>query len=261
MRNASTRQSLLARPSTLCEPTSGFRILCLASGLAVSHSRGRSFEHGLLPERLIPFSVTQRQPAKSSRRIHFHLNLMPFCFASDISRIEANRILVPKLQCDSRAYLDKFRLVVVVREECAAAGHPRNLFEYRTPVAGERIIIRVRNTYRIDLHVRFFDDVSKLLIRIAAVVVLTVRDYQERPLWVAALLNLFNADVGGVVKCGRTVWIREHQVAEDAVSRCGEVLYQLCAIVECYQEEIIVIVRGLDEPAQREKGPVNALSH
>jgi len=30
---------LRARPSTLCDPTSGFMILCIALGLAVSHSQ------------------------------------------------------------------------------------------------------------------------------------------------------------------------------------------------------------------------------
>ncbi|SRR6266536_5847598 len=42
MRSASTRQSLRARPSTLCDPTSGFRILCIELGLVMGHSRGET---------------------------------------------------------------------------------------------------------------------------------------------------------------------------------------------------------------------------
>src|SRR5881296_613977 len=48
MRSASTRQSLRARPSTLCDPTSGFRILCIELGLVMGHSRGETLPRNVV---------------------------------------------------------------------------------------------------------------------------------------------------------------------------------------------------------------------
>src|SRR5437667_11061000 len=131
----------------------------------------------LLLKRWIPVSIRERKPAKTSRWIHLYLNLVPFRFAGDIGRIEAHGILMAKLQCDSRAYLDKFRLIISVGAECAAAGHPVHSFQYPTPKARERIVDRIRNPDRIDLHVRLFDPVAKFFVSVAAVIVLSVRDY------------------------------------------------------------------------------------
>ena len=190
-------------------------------------------------------------PAESSRRIDLYLDLVPLGVASEVSRIKAKGILVPELECDSRTYFDKLRLVVGVREERASPGHSGDLLENRTPKARKRITGRVCYPNRIDLHIGFFDSVAKLLVRVAAIVVLTVGDYQKRFLCVTALLNFFNSEVSCIIKCGRAARVYEQQVAEKIVSRSGEVLHKLCAIVEADQEEIIVIVRSLDKPAQR----------
>ena len=85
-----------------------------------------------------------------------------------------------KLQCDSRAYLDKFRLIISIGKECAPTGHPRHFFEYAAAKACEGIVDRIRNADRIDLHVRLFDPVAKFFVSIAAVIVLSVGDYQKR---------------------------------------------------------------------------------
>ena len=111
------------------------------------------------------------------------------------------------------------------------------------------------------MDVRFLDSVSQLLVGVSAVVILTVGDYQQRLLGLATLLDLFNRDVGGVVKRSRPVWTREHKVPENAVTRGREVLHELRAIVETDQEKIVVSVRGLDEPAQRANGSANTLFH
>src|SRR5262245_55341014 len=109
---------------------------------------------------------------------------------------------MPKLERDSRAYLDQFRLIVGIREERAAAGHPRDLLEDRTSKAGKRIIDRIRYPDSVDLNVGFLHSVAQLFVCITAVVILTVRDYQQRFLVVAPLLDLLNTDVCCVVKRG-----------------------------------------------------------
>ena len=58
----------------------------------------------------------------------------------------------------------------------------------------------------------------------------------------ATLLDFLDREIGRIVQCCRAVRINEHQFAKDAVSRRGEVLNQLRAIVETYEEEVVVTV-------------------
>src|SRR4030095_4477855 len=145
---------------------------------------------------------------------------------------------MPELQSDPSAYLNKLRLVIGVREKRSAPGHTRYLFKHGAPEASERIARRIGYSYRVDLHVSFFDSITKLLVGISAVVILAVRDDQQRLLGVAALLNLLDGDVGGIVKGCGSMCVREHQVPENGVTGCSEVLHKLRAIIKCYQKEV-----------------------
>src|SRR4030095_3198275 len=124
---------------------------------------------------------------------------------------------MPELQSDPSAYLNKLRLVIGVREKRSAPGHTRYLFKHGAPEASERIARRIGYSYRVDLHVSFFDSITKLLVGISAVVILAVRDYQKSFLRVTALLNFLDRDVGGVVKSSGAMSVREHQAPENAV--------------------------------------------
>src|ERR1700730_308793 len=124
---------------------------------------------------------------------------------------------MPKLQRDSSACLDKLRFIVSVRKIRTTTGHPRDLFEYRTTNAGQLVIGRISYSYSVNLDIRFLDPIAKLLVSVAAVVVLAVGDYKDRLLGMPALLGFLNCEVGRVVKRSRAVRVNEHQMAENTV--------------------------------------------
>src|SRR5262245_48173417 len=214
-----------------------------------------------LLERLITVSVGKRKAAQAARWIHLDLHLMPLRFALNVRRIKPDRVLMSKLQGDARAYLDELRLVISVREERSASGHASNFFEHRTPKPRQRVACRVGDPNRVNLNIRFFNPVAKLLVGISAVIVLPVRDYQQRLLGVTALLDLFNGDVCRIVERCRAMGRDEHQMAKHAIARNREVLNQLRPIVERDQEEVVILVRSLDESPKRANRPVDALLH
>src|SRR5258708_29032405 len=77
----------------------------------------------------------------------------------------------------------------------------------------------------------------------------------------AALRDLFDGEIGGVIQSGRASGLNEHQVAEDLVAGGGEILHQPGAIVETNQKNIIILVRGVDKAAQSAERPVDSLFH
>src|ERR1700680_3283511 len=117
-----------------------------------------------------------------------------------------------KLQRDSSARLDKLRFIVSIRKIRATAGHPRNLFEYRTTNARQVVIGGIGYSYSVNFDIRFLDPISKVLVSVAAVVVLAVGDNKERLLGMPALLGLLNCEVDRVVKRSRAVRLNEHQM-------------------------------------------------
>ena len=75
------------------------------------------------------------------------------------------------------------------------------------------------------------------------------------------LRDLFDGQISRVVERRRAFGVDEHQVADNLLARSREILHQLGAVVEADQEEIVVVVRGLHEAAQRLDRPHDALFH
>src|SRR6185503_20848272 len=135
---------------------------------------------------LIAVPVRKSQPPESFWRIHLHLDLVPLGFARHISRIEPDGVLVAQLERYPGADFHQFRLIVSVWKEGAAPGHTGYLFKDRAAKAVERVG-GVGYPYGVDLHVRLFHQVAELLVCVAAVIVLAVRDDQQRFLYVSSL--------------------------------------------------------------------------
>jgi len=87
-----------------------------------------------------------------------------------------------KLERDPGADLDELRFVIGIGKESASAGHSRDFFQNRTAKSRERIA-RIFDAYSVDLNVGFFDPLAQLVICIPAVIVLPIRDNQQRFFW------------------------------------------------------------------------------
>src|SRR5262249_25418050 len=105
-----------------------------------------------------------------------------------------------ELQRYPSADLHKFRLVVTVGEESSSPRHSGDFLKHRTTKPGQRIVCRIGNSNRVNLHVSFLNAIAQFFVDIPAVVVLTIGNYQQRLFLLPTLLNFLDGYVSGVIK-------------------------------------------------------------
>src|SRR4030095_14750441 len=110
-----------------------------------------------------------------------------------------------------------------------------------------------QDAYALGLHVGFFEQFPYLPVVVSRGVVLAVRDNQDRPLVVAALFDFFDAQISGVIKGRLAARLGQRKFIKDAppVRKLGQ---QRSALVESDQEEIVLIMAGINESFDRVTG-------
>ena len=97
------------------------------------------------------------------------------------------------------------------------------------------------------MDVRFPHQVLDFALRVAAAVVASVGDDEQRLARIVALLHLVQGHVDGVKQSGPALGLREGQAILDVLDVGCEILDQLGAVVELHQEEFVFRIGGLEK--------------
>src|SRR5215475_10923276 len=137
----------------------------------------------------------------SFRRINRYSQLAVSSIVNAILRHVTQAVLMTKLQRNSGDAV--FQIDFVRGEKGASAGHSRDLFQ--NGLAAHLFCAAAKQigySQGVNLNVSLFDNLAKLAVGIAAVVVHTVADDNQSFARVATLPDLFDRDIGGIVKSG-----------------------------------------------------------
>src|ERR1017187_7918843 len=207
-----------------------------------------------------PESPQQRHLGRL-HQLDFHMAVLSVVLL--VGRGIAKHVLIPQLDSDFGG--DIRQLIGVFDLVLAAAGLVGHLAQQGGPVA----LLRgpaaradgFVDTDGIDLDVGFFHQVTKFPFGVAAAVVATVGDDQQRLAGVPGLLHFMQAQIDGVQQGGHAFGLAETEAALDVPGAVGEGLHQFGRIVELYQVELVFGIGGLEELGDRLAGLCQLLAH
>ena len=113
----------------------------------------------------------------------------------------------------------------------------------------------------VDQSVCFFDQGLDLAFGVTAVVVTTIRDDEQRLLWVFRLVHFADAEVNGIQQSRPALWHCVHQLTLDIFDGRGEVRHLLRLVRESNHEEFILRIGGLEEFDDCLPGALNLTAH
>src|SRR5262245_52101161 len=186
---------------------------------------------------------------------------MPLAVAFHVGRTVADAVLMPEFERDAGRGV--FQLRARSWEEGFTARGLRYLLKDRLPLHVQRPASSAAyfdNPDAVNLHAGFLEQFAQFAVGVARGVVLTVRDQEYRVAAVAALLDLLDPEIGGVVERRLPLRIDQRELIGQRVA-VGELGQQVGALIEPDQEEVVVAVRGLDEGLQRVPGAVELAFH